>query len=134
MADYQGSTTVSAPADSLFAYLADVENLPGYFARIRDARRTGGDEVHTKATLPDGRDVEGDAWFRVDDSRQHISWGSEDDANDYNGYLDVSPDGDGSRVEVHIHSPHADSPQVQQGIDETLATIKQQVEGAGAAS
>lgn len=130
MADYQGSTTVSVPPDSLFAYLSDVENLPGYFARMREARMTAPHEVHTTAQLPDGTTVEGEAWFRVDDDRKHLSWGSEDDSNGYNGYLDVSEDGDGSRVEVHIHSPHTQSEEAQRGVDETLAAIKQQVEGA----
>jgi uncharacterized membrane protein len=131
MADYQSSTTVSAPPDALFTYLSDVENLPGYFARMKEAHRTTGDEVHTEAVMPDGQTVEGEAWFRIDDSTQRISWGSEGE-NDYSGYLDVSPADDGSRVEVHIHSPHVASDQVQQGVDQTLATIKDKVEEQGA--
>ena len=132
MSDYDGSTTVAAPPDALFAYLSDVENLPGYFARMKEAHRTSGDEVHTQAQMPDGQSVEGDAWFRVDQGKQHISWGSEGES-DYSGYLDVSADGDGSKVVVHIHSPHVQSDQVQTGVDETLAAIKEKVEGQGAA-
>lgn len=131
MADYTGTTTVSAPEDSLFAYLSDVENLPGYFARMREAHRTQADEVHTVAVMPDGSTYEGEAWFRVDQGAKHIAWGSEGE-NDYSGYLDVSADGGGSQVEVHIHSPHVESQEVQQGIDQTLATIRQQVEQQGA--
>lgn len=131
--DSTGSTTVSAPADTLFAYLSDVDNLPGYFARMKEARRTGAEEVHTVAQMPDGQEVEGEAWFRVDTGAKHVSWGSEGD-NDYSGYLDVTDAGDGSSVEVHIHSPHGDGHEgeIQDGVDETLAAIKEKVEAQGA--
>lgn len=133
MADYEGRTTVAAREDALFAYLSDVENLPGYFARMKEAHRTGREEVHTEAQMPDGQTVAGEAWFRVDEAAKHIAWGSEDGGNDYSGYLDVTADGDASVVEVRIHSPHVQSEEVQSGIDETLAAIKRNVEGAGAA-
>lgn len=130
--DSTGSTTVSAPADTLFAYLSDVDNLPGYFARMKEARATAGsEEVHVVAQMPDGQEVEGEAWFRVDDASHHVSWGSEGE-NDYSGYLDVTPDGEGSSVEVHIHSPHGGGQDLQDGIDETLAAIKEKVEAQGA--
>lgn len=129
--DSTRSTTVSAPADTLFAYLSDVENLPGYFAAMKEAHRTGGtDEVHTVAQLDGGVEVEGEAYFRVDEARHHIDWGSEGES-EYSGYLDVTPSGDGSKVEVHIHSPHGTEEDIASGIDETLATIREKVEGQG---
>lgn len=132
MAEYHGSTTVSAPADSLFAYLSDVGNLPEYFSRMRSARAVdGGQAVQTVAQGPDGQTVEGEAWFRVDGDRKRLEWGSEG-GNDYSGSLDVTPSGDGSRVEVHISTGRVESEQVQQGVDETVATIKQKVEAQGA--
>ena len=130
--DSTGSTTVSAPTDALFAYLSDVDNLPGYFARMKEARRTeGSEEVHVVAQMPDGQEVAGEAWFRVEQGSKHISWGSEGE-NDYSGYLDVTDAGEGSSVEVHIHSPHGGPDEVQDGIDETLAAIKEKVEAQGA--
>lgn len=133
MADYDGTTTVAAPQDALFAYLSDVSNLPEYFARMTEAHSTGPEEVHTEARMPDGQSVEGEAWFRVDEAAKHIAWGSEGE-NAYNGFLDVTASSDGaSQVQVHIHSPHTDDPQVQQGVEETLATIKEKVEVRGAA-
>ncbi len=127
--DSTRSTTVSAPADTLFAYLSDVENLPGYFAAMKEAHRTGGtDEVHTVAQLDGGVEVEGEAYFRVDEANKHIDWGSEGDS-DYSGYLDVTSTGDGSTVEVHLHSPHGSEEDIASGIDETLATIREKVEG-----
>ena len=129
MGDFTGSTTVDAPPASLFDYLSDVDNLPKYFTRMTSAKRGDGEEVHTTAQIPGGREVEGDAWFRVDEDTQRVEWGSEG-PNDYHGYVDVTPSGDGSQVEVHLHTTRADDgdAQMEHGIQETLANIKQEAE------
>lgn len=131
MGDFTGSTTVDVSASALFDYLSSVRNLPRYFTGMTSAEPGDGEEVHTTAKLPDGREVEGDAWFRVDDGAQRIEWGSEG-PNDYHGYVDVTASGDGSQVEVHLHTTRVDDgdADVERGIQETLANIKRQAEGA----
>jgi uncharacterized membrane protein len=132
MGDFTGSTTVDVAPDALFDYLSDIANLPDYFTRMTSARRGDGEEVHTTASLPDGREVEGDAWFRVDDGEQRIEWGSEG-PNDYHGHVDVTPSGSGgSTVEVHLHTTRVEDgdSQVDDGIRETLANIKRQAEAS----
>lgn len=129
MGDFTDSTTVDVPPQALFDYLSEVKNLPKYFARMTSARPGDGEEVHTTARMPDGTEVEGDAWFRVSDSSQRIEWGSEG-ASDYHGSLDVNAAGDGSEVVVHLHTtrvPDGDE-QVMGGVRETLASIKEQAE------
>ena len=132
MADFTGTTTVDAPEQALFDFLSDVGNLPRYFARMTSAEQGQGEEVHTTATLPDGTEVEGDAWFRVDRSAQHIAWGAEG-SSEYHGTLDVRATDVGSEVEVHLHTTRVDpdSSEVEEGIDRTLATIKSLVEKQG---
>ena len=88
MADFQGTTTVDAADDVLFAFLSDVHNLPKYFARMTSAEPGEGNEVHTTAALPDGSQVEGTAWFEVTDDSRHIAWGAEGETS-YHGHLDV---------------------------------------------
>ena len=137
MADFTGTTTVSVPASALFDYLSDVANLPRYFARMTSAQPGQGQEVKTTAKMPDGTEVQGDAWFRVDPDAQRIEWGSEG-PSEYSGYLDVRPAGngnadgsaDGSEVEVHLHTTRVQpgDRQVQDGVEETLANIKSQTE------
>jgi uncharacterized membrane protein len=129
MGDFTGSTTVNVSPSKLFDYLSDVGNLPDYFARMTSAQPGDGEEVHTTARMPDGQEVQGDAWFRVDDDAQRIEWGSEG-PNDYHGYVDVRPSGDGSEVEVHVHTTRVDdgSSEVDEGIRETLSKLKQQAE------
>lgn len=126
MGDYEQTTTVSADADALFAYLSDVENLPRYFAATRSAEPAGGDAVHTEAEV-DGQRVEGEAWFRTEDGDRTITRGSEG-PHDYRGELAVSGDGATSQVTVRLHTEHGDADTIERGLAETLATIKKNVE------
>lgn len=125
MADISGSTTVDADASTLFDYLSDVSHLPDYFARMTEATPGEGEEVHTRAEAPGGTEVEADAWFRVDDEARTIEWGSEG-ASGYRGRLTVTAAGDGSQVQVDLHTERvsAEDDEVRSGIDETLRTIK----------
>ncbi len=129
MADFTGITQVSVPTDALFDYLSDVGNLPKYFSRMTSARPGEGPEVTTTAKMPDGTEVQGDAWCRVNKTAQRIEWGSQGQS-EYSGYLDVTPSGDGSQVEVHLHTTRVDEGdrEVQDGVTETLDNIKQQSE------
>jgi uncharacterized membrane protein len=131
MADFTGSTRVEASADALFDYLSDVSNLPRYFARMTSAEPGEGEEVRTTASMPDGTEVGGDAWFRVDPERRHLEWGSEGPSS-YGGQLDVTEAGSGAVVELRLHTTRAEpgDQEVQDGIDETLAKIKELTEGA----
>jgi len=129
MGDYEHTTTVTTDADALFVYLADVNNLPSYFASMRSAEPAGGDAVHTVADV-DGRQVEGEAWFTTDAAARSIRWGSEGE-NNYSGELKVAGAGSGSQVTVTLHTDHVDGANIDRGLEETLAHIKKNVE-AGA--
>ncbi len=56
-----------------------------------------GEQVRTTAAMPDGTEVKGDAWFRVDRSAQRIQWGSPG-PGEYFGHLQVQAAGRGSEV------------------------------------
>lgn len=134
MADFHDSTTVAASTGAVFDFLAEVANLPRYFDRMTSAAPGEGEEVTTTASLPDGRSVEGTAWFRVDRPGQRIEWGSEGPSN-YHGQLAVTADGDGdgdgSVVTVQLHTTRVDdgNDEVRAGLAQTLTNIKAQVEG-----
>jgi uncharacterized membrane protein len=129
MGDFTLSTSVDTDAQTLFDYLSDVGNLPDYFSRMTSAEAGDGEEVHTTAQLPDGKEVEGDAWFRIDDTAQRIEWGSEG-PNDYHGYLEVTSTATVSSVEAHLHTTRVEDgdAEVEDALRETLANIKEQVE------
>jgi uncharacterized membrane protein len=141
MGTYERTTTVTAPADELFAYLSDVGNLPEYIAAMRQAEPAGraegdvppgSDAVHTVAEV-DGVRREGEAWFKSDADARSISWGSEG-PSDYHGELTVGDAGDESTVTVRLHTEHVEGGHVEQGLEATLATIKEKVEGHGRAN
>jgi uncharacterized membrane protein len=135
MGDYTGTISVEQSGDELFRYLSEVGNLPEYFSRMTSAKPGAGAEVKTTAELPDGQTVTGNAWFRTDDNARRIEWGSEG-PSEYSGHLLVTGSGTSSHVEVYLHTTRvADgSPEVQNGIDETLSNIKGLVEKRGAAA
>lgn len=129
MADFNSDTTVEASADALFDYLADVGNLPRYFSSMTSAQPGEGEEVRTTARLPDGREVQGEAWFRIDANRRTIEWGSEGPSH-YGGNLEVRDDGERSRVTVRLHTTRVQpgDEEVQAGLERTLANVKRLVE------
>jgi uncharacterized protein YndB with AHSA1/START domain len=138
MGTYESTTTVTASPDELFSYLSDVHNLPEYFVAMKSAEPAGtahGDvppgveAVHSVAEV-DGQRREGEAWFQRDADARSISWGSEG-PNDYHGELQVDGDGDGSRITVRLHTERTEGERIQEGLETTLATIKEKVDGRG---
>src|SRR4051812_29140011 len=128
MGDFSSSTQVIAGEQVLFEYLSNVSNLPKYFARMKSATMSGPEEVDTEAEV-NGQTVRGQAWFRVDHDRKHLEWGSEGESH-YSGQLDVEGDTRQSTVTFRMRTERVgdDDPQVTQGIEDTLAQIKQLVE------
>jgi hypothetical protein len=130
MADFEHSQDVNAPSAELFDYLAEISNLPKYFAAMISAEPAGGDAIHVVADV-DGTERGGEAWFRVDRAANHLEWGAKG-PNNYHGELDVTEDGTGSRVTVTLHTERADAAaagDIDEGIVDTLAEIKRLVEG-----
>ncbi len=135
MTEHRGSIDIQAEPDALFAYLSDVSNLPRYFDRMTSARPAEGDRIEVTARL-DGVDgapqgeVEGEAWFRVDQEQHRIEWGSPG-PNDYHGWLTVSGgSGSATRLEVGVDTTRAANGEVDDGISQTLDNIKRLVEQA----
>ena len=129
MGDYEHSTTVPTGPDALFDYLSDVGNLPRYFSAMKSAEPADGDAVHTVADVG-GHEVEGEAWFTTDRAARSIRWGSEG-PNHYSGELRVEGADDGSRVTVTLHTEHADGPDIDRGLEDTLAQIRTNMQAAG---
>jgi carbon monoxide dehydrogenase subunit G len=133
---YQGTRVVGADADAVFAFLRRVDNLPRYFPRITAAERTGDETVDVTAVIdPPGEDeqtVSSEAWFRVDEDRRQIEWGSEG-PNDYQGDLEVTGSSEESRVSLTLHT-EADHPGIQESLEETLDTVARLVEGRSAST
>lgn len=107
----------------MFAALANIENLPRYVPQVTAARRTDGDKVSVEARY-EGHTQQGEAWFRTDERAHRIEWGSPD--SDYHGWLEVSPDGDGSRLTLFLATVRGDAPDSE--VMDTLDAIRRLVE------
>ena len=127
MGDYEASTEVDADPRAVFDYLSEVSNLPHYFERMTEAEMTGdGNAVRVVAQLDD-RAVEGEAWFDVDEAQRTVSWGSEG-PNNYRGRLQVTERGQHSIVTATLSTERAEGAEVQQGLEGTLANVRQRLE------
>ena len=101
---------------------------------MTSAEPAGGEAVRVTAEV-DGREQEGEAWFRVDQEAKQVEWGSEG-PNDYQGWLDVTDQGGGrSSVAVRVSTVRVeDRPdEINQGLERTLGNVKRLVEEQGAA-
>ena len=151
MSEYEQTQAVAVPADEAFAWLSDVGNLPSYLPPVTDASIQGpsegdnpGQKVLTTLQYPGGEgsfDAEG--YLAVDEGARRMEWGAEA-GRDYSGWLEVSPDGGGSLVTVHLsfgersvepgmreQAPEGEDP-LADGIAATLESIRRQLEeGSG---
>jgi hypothetical protein len=98
--------------------------LTGYAA----GRRGRGGRTHESWRFPDrcyeGHTQRGEAWFRVEEEARRIEWGSPDSA--YRGRLEVSPDGDGSRLTLFLATARGGAPDSE--VMGTLDAIRRLVE------
>lgn len=135
MGDYRDTIGVDVPPDRLFAYLADVENLPTYLPRMTSAVPEGGDRVEVTARVDPGdgaeRDVRAEAWVQVLEEGRSLRWGAPG-PHEYHGELHVAP-GDaegGSQLTVVLHTERVEGTQIDDGLVEVLQGVKQAVEAA----
>jgi len=143
--EFEQSLTVAAPADDIFDFISDVQNVPQYLPTVKSAQPQQGERIRTQGQAGD-RSYDSDGHFRVDKQARRIEWGS-DGENDYRGWLEVQGDsGSQSEVKVHIHyaprpeilqrmverSPdHSFESVMKEGISKTLESIKRICEGKG---
>ena len=114
---------VAAPPDKVFSALADIDNLPRYVPQLTGAERIDGDKVRVRARY-EGHTQEGEAWFRTDAADRRIEWGSP--GTEYHGWIQVSPEGDGSRLTLYLATVRGDAPDSE--VMGTLDAIRRLVE------
>ena len=151
MADYERSMSIDAPPEDVFAWLTDVNNLPGYLPPVTAASIEGpaaegspGQKVKMSLEFPNGTTFDSEGYLATDERERRMEWGAETD-RDYSGWLTVGNHGEGgSEVVVHLsfgersvesdiqEGAPADRDPVEEGIDATLESIRRQIEeGAG---
>lgn len=132
MTEHQSSIIVDLPADVVFGYLSDVENLPEYLPRMTEAHKAGEGSIEVTAALPDDgdgpREVGGTATFEIDADTRDLRWGSKGD-RDYGGRIGVEPASDTScTVTVALRWHHGDPEDVDADLERSVRRIKVVVE------
>ena len=143
MQEYERTQDISAPANEVFAWVSDVANLPKYLPPIKEAElKGGGDRLWLRGEIPDRGEFENEGYFRVNEEERRMEWGAEV-SRDYSGELEVAEAGDGEcEVTVRLRfGPHSVEGDIQEesdedrdplaeGVEETLESIRRQIEGA----
>lgn len=151
MQEYEQSKTVTAPANEVFAWVSDVDNLPKYLPPIKDAGIEGeaavgspGERIAMTVEIPGRGEFESEGYFDVDAEDRTMRWGAETH-RDYSGRLTVAEAGDGQcEVTVHLSfGPRSAEGEIQSDSGEdrdpleeslaaTLESIRRQIEeGSG---
>jgi uncharacterized protein YndB with AHSA1/START domain len=122
MATYRHSASADIPAERLFRFLSQPENLPRYIPEMTAAEPRGGDEMRVEAEV-DGRHVAGKAWVHADEANRTLSWGTDGD-DDYHGELSVTGAAPNrSEVSVVLHTTRHEGEEVQRELERTVAAL-----------
>jgi uncharacterized membrane protein len=139
MVDYEHSIMVKAPADDVFAFVSNLNNIPRYLPQLqgcvtRSRNRMGASESDAPARL---ESLETDAWFHVDPTDYFIEWSAGSDCN-YSGWLEITDMGERCELTVHLTTlpdRHAVAPasetassDMDNGIRSALQTVKRLME------
>jgi uncharacterized protein YndB with AHSA1/START domain len=139
MGEYEQTTTMRAPPERVFEFVADIRNMPSYLPTTQSAEPQGGERVRVQGEAQ-GHRYDSDGFLRRDPGRRRLEWGA--DEGYYSGWLQVQETGAGtSTVTVHIslrdHPPGADpshapsEEQINEGLIKGLRSIQNHVEGRG---
>jgi len=142
MAEYEQSRLVQASPDDVFAFVSDASNLATFLPTVDmvEPPAEGRVEVHGEAR---GRTYEDDGWFRVDEARRRIEWGS--DERTYSGWLTVSEENGGAQVVAHLSfAPYVTATgrpitgelevnpdSIEQSLEAALDSLRNLLEGRG---
>ena len=101
----QKTLTLNAPAEKLYRFWRDIENLPRFMRHLHSVQRLDDRRSHWVASGPAGVRVEWDAEILTDVENEHISWQSTEHADVYNAgsvHFHTAPHGRGTEVKVVI--------------------------------
>jgi hypothetical protein len=133
---------VQAPPDDVFAFVSDVRNMATFLPTVETAQLQPEGRVRVRGEV-EGHAFEDDGWFRVDEARRRLEWGS--DEHDYSGWLTVAAANGGSQVVAHLSlppyvtesgrpltgAPSGASDQVERSLEAALDSLRNLMEGRG---
>lgn len=138
MGEYESAMTMQAAPQDVFDFVADIGNMPKYMPTTKSAQSQGEDRVRVQGEA-NHHAYDSDGYLRRNADNTRLDWGA--DEGYYSGWMQVEPQGSGSKVTVHISlrgkppgASDGDAPppgQIQEGLDKALQSIQNYVEGKG---
>ena len=121
--EHEHTQYIAAGPNEVFAVLGDVKRLPEFVPQMTGAHAGEGDSVTVDARY-EGHEQHGEGWFRADAEQRRVEWGSR--TSDYRGWMEVSPEGKGSRLTLFLATARGDAPDSE--VMGTLDAIRRLVE------
>jgi uncharacterized membrane protein len=100
---------IAAPAEQVYAYWRNLENLPLWMSHVREVRHIGGDRFHWIVDGPAGTPVAWDSELLNVSENREMTWRTIGRSKvEHTGRVRFEPDGGGTRVHVQLrYSPPA---------------------------
>jgi uncharacterized protein YndB with AHSA1/START domain len=146
MGEYIGRIEIARSPAEVFAFLADLRNMPRYLPTVTRVGPQGHHDGHDDVAVEgeaDGHAYRNDGWLKADPETCRMTWGS-DAMQDYGGEMAVTSATGGSTVELRLSlTPkpevaarlQAEHGNVDHGlrlaVERTLGSIKQACETGG---
>jgi uncharacterized protein YndB with AHSA1/START domain len=100
MEEYTGRIAIDRTPAEVFAFLADIRQMPRYLPTVRQVEPAGTDRVVVAGEV-DGHAYRDEGWLRMDGPARRMRWGT-GDGGDYRGELVVHDVGGRAEVEVRL--------------------------------
>ncbi|GAB4207546.1 MAG: hypothetical protein OHK0022_35910 [Roseiflexaceae bacterium] len=134
MSEYEHTVTISATPEAIFAYVADLRNMPSYLPTVRSATPLPGGRVRLRGQAG-GHNYDVDGYLHSDPGLNRMEWGADGDRA-YAGRLEIHNYGGDQRALLTVHlsfGPHAAPAEnydraVQHGLEDALNCIQRAVE------
>lgn len=147
MGDYTGRIEIARPPAEVFAFLADLRNMPSYLPTVTHVGPQGHHDDHDDVAVEgeaEGHTYRNDGWVKAEPESRSMRWGSHT-LQHYQGFLQVREASGGSSVELRLTvEPKPDVAERMQkehgsvdhgmrlAVERTLSGIKASIEGGEA--
>lgn len=129
--EFEASKYVNATSDAVYDFVAEISNMPKYMPTTKKAESAGEDRVRVQGG-GEGFQYDSDGYLRRNSESNRLEWGA--DEGHYNGWMDVSEQGEGANVTIHLTFKNQEgipSEHVNEGLETALSSIKNYVEETG---
>lgn len=141
MSQFSTQINIDAPAEEVFAFVTDFNNMSEYLPTVKKAMPAGNGQIRLQGEV-NGHTYDSTGWYQTHEMNRTLLWGAKG-ANEYSGDLEVMAQGDKSVLTINLKfdalpevSPEdrkkleAHEPEIKKGLDEAGKRVKELCEQA----